>query len=279
VGAATKVDIASSTDATPIVITTAAPHGFTAAAQPTDTVEVEGHLVNTNANGVWQVTVISATTFSLDGSAGTGGGAGGATGYVYDYSVKPFQTIPADGDLSAAAAWNPAVENIANAVPFSYRLHGKWRLFDIYHAGSAVYNSSASVSTLASGAFANLTGLAALLGFAGGAHSPVAQAGDLLQVTFTCSYITASGPGVIGIAPAIQYAAAGYNRDAMSGVFPETPAPSASHFPLSLLAQFVNGGAARIFDFSIQGNLQLGASSTLTIGAPYALTVMHYRAN
>lgn len=70
------IAIASSTSATPIVVTTSAPHGLATG----NRVTIAGHLVNTPANGTATVTVLSSTTFSIDGSVGTG--VGGATGSV-----------------------------------------------------------------------------------------------------------------------------------------------------------------------------------------------------
>ena len=70
--------IASSTDATPIVVTTASAHGLYNGQEIT----IKDHTTNTNANGAWTVTRLTATTFSLNGSVGTGGGAGGATGTI-----------------------------------------------------------------------------------------------------------------------------------------------------------------------------------------------------
>jgi hypothetical protein len=69
------VNIASSTAVNPTVITTAAAHGLTAG----DVVEIAEHLVNTNANGIWPVTVLSTTTFSIPQR---GNGAGTASGYA-----------------------------------------------------------------------------------------------------------------------------------------------------------------------------------------------------
>jgi hypothetical protein len=67
-------EIASSTNASPIQITTAAPHGYATG----DKISIIGHLVNTAANGSWAVTVTGANTFTLDGSVGNGVGV--ATG-------------------------------------------------------------------------------------------------------------------------------------------------------------------------------------------------------
>lgn len=66
--------IASSTNASPIEITTAAAHGYSTG----DRVTIFGHAVNTNANGSWEITVTGASTFELNNS--TGNGIGLATG-------------------------------------------------------------------------------------------------------------------------------------------------------------------------------------------------------
>lgn len=69
------VNITSSTNASPIVVT-AASHGYVTG----DVVTIAGHLVNTAAVGTWIVTKVTDNTFSLNGS--TGNGVGGATGTV-----------------------------------------------------------------------------------------------------------------------------------------------------------------------------------------------------
>lgn len=87
------VSVASSTNANPIVVTTAAAHGYSTGA----VVEISGHLVNTAANGSWTATVLTTTTFSIPA---LGNGAGGATGTV----VK----MPIDSDIQfqVNAVWN-----------------------------------------------------------------------------------------------------------------------------------------------------------------------------
>ena len=64
--------ITSSTDATPIVVTTTANHGLSTG----DSATIFGHTTNTNANGKWTITVTAANKFSLDGSTATGAGVG-----------------------------------------------------------------------------------------------------------------------------------------------------------------------------------------------------------
>lgn len=60
--------ISGATNASPIVITTNANHNFVTG----DQVEITGIVGNTAANGIRTVTVLSATTFSLNGSTGNG---------------------------------------------------------------------------------------------------------------------------------------------------------------------------------------------------------------
>lgn len=69
-------NISSSTNSTPISVTTSANHGYSTG----DTIVITGHTTNTNANGTWEITVTGLTTFTLNNSTGNGvGGAAGTT--------------------------------------------------------------------------------------------------------------------------------------------------------------------------------------------------------
>lgn len=76
--------IASSTNATPIVVTATA-HGYTNG----DLVLVDAHVTNTAANGFWKIANVAANTFELtnpvSGVNAVGNGVGGATGYAVNY--------------------------------------------------------------------------------------------------------------------------------------------------------------------------------------------------
>jgi len=77
-GATASVDtgsasITSSTDATPIVLTTAA-HGL--ATSQVHIVSISSHLTNTNANGTYAAYATDATSLTLLGSTATGAGVG-----------------------------------------------------------------------------------------------------------------------------------------------------------------------------------------------------------
>jgi hypothetical protein len=63
-----QLNVTGATNANPIVITTAAVHGYATG----DRIIIDGVGGNTAANGSWAITVLSTTTFSLDGSTGNG---------------------------------------------------------------------------------------------------------------------------------------------------------------------------------------------------------------
>lgn len=72
----THLSIASSTNASPIAVTTSVNHNLATG----DIVNVTTHATNTTANGKRTITVTGANTFTLNGT--TGVGVGGATGFV-----------------------------------------------------------------------------------------------------------------------------------------------------------------------------------------------------
>lgn len=103
-GLPTPVNIFSSTNTTPITITTATPHGLITG----DLLQVNGHQVNTSANGLWTGLVTSPTGVTLVGS--TGNGVGGATGTTFNMGFGASFQIPSDGDPAIAASVNVGFE-------------------------------------------------------------------------------------------------------------------------------------------------------------------------
>jgi|HubBroStandDraft_5_1064220.scaffolds.fasta_scaffold07093_4 hypothetical protein len=70
--------VVGATNASPIVVETSAPHGLTSG----DPYALEAVLGNTACNAVWpSVTVLTSTTFELDGSTGSGAYTGGGQGF------------------------------------------------------------------------------------------------------------------------------------------------------------------------------------------------------
>jgi hypothetical protein len=111
-GRPAAINISSSTNATPIVVTSSAAHGLVTG----DYVSIISHGTNTNANGVWLVgTTPTSTTFQIlqiDGSNTTGNGVGGATGNITNANnlvvktASPLvQNIAVCGGLGENPAW------------------------------------------------------------------------------------------------------------------------------------------------------------------------------
>jgi hypothetical protein len=95
--------IQSSTNATPISIRRDG-HGYITG----DFVVITGHTVNTNANGVWKITVTDSNNFTLNDSVGNG--VGGTTGTVRQINNKiislassPIQNIASDGNIGSSS--------------------------------------------------------------------------------------------------------------------------------------------------------------------------------
>jgi hypothetical protein len=112
-----SISIASSTNATPSVVTTSAVHGLADG----DAVFIAGHLTNTAINGQFyaKVTGYSTTTFAVysDSDLATtvaGNGVGGATGYV-GTSAAPFMRLYTSKSVTVADG--------ATAIPESFDDH------------------------------------------------------------------------------------------------------------------------------------------------------------
>lgn len=164
---AAAVNIASSTNATPIEVTTSASHGLLDG----DRAEITGHATNTAANGVWYVLVISATKIRLysawtAGAVATpsvGNGVGGATGTVQHLGLSPRVTLPDDGDLRSASSINVPNEDAKDGQAWLAERVGNWRTVWLYNTTTQAASPAVSVSsfTTSSGAWAVDTGIEA----------------------------------------------------------------------------------------------------------------------
>lgn len=284
------VAITSSTNATPIVVTATA-HGFSTG----DTVQIEGHHTNTNANGLWVVTVTGANTFSLNGSIGNG--VGGATGYAVDYSINPLITIPDDGDLAVASSINPAFEGIFNNVPFLYARTGKYRLQNSWYgaqaAGSPQSTFGSSVNLPGSpGSWVDFTGLTTLVASVNPGMAPIIQNGDLLDVVFSAG-LSMNFPSSGSVAPPVCLGIAKNINGGGNAIMTETAIPlvnTVTNGPATeidhvvLRARVVASGVATggsTYDFGIQ-IFAIATTSphvTLTLLSGYTYLINQYRPN
>jgi hypothetical protein len=82
--------IVTATNATPIVVSTSLPHGYSTG----DVIQLSGALGNTAANGIWKVTVTSTTQFSLDDSSGNGTySSSGAISPIFCRTIKTASAL------------------------------------------------------------------------------------------------------------------------------------------------------------------------------------------
>jgi hypothetical protein len=100
--------ITSASNASPIAITTAVPHGLQTGAL----VSINGALGNTAANGTFTITVTGPTSFTLNGSTGNGTWISGGTITVPTYDPATIQTI----FLNALATATGVSANVVEAV-------------------------------------------------------------------------------------------------------------------------------------------------------------------
>lgn len=107
VGGVTNLPITNATAATPIAITTAAPHTLSTG----DTVTVAGVLGIAQANGTRAITVTGASSFTLNGSVGTGTYLGGGT-------VEGGVLGQVDRVIRANAVPDTVTESTVSAVDF-----------------------------------------------------------------------------------------------------------------------------------------------------------------
>jgi hypothetical protein len=129
-GAKTRVAIAATSNATPIQVTTKTNHGFYTGS----TVELEGTGLAAFEPGVgqstWIVTVLDAVNFTLNSSIAPG--ATSSSGYCVCYSVEPAFQVPDPGDTASMVTMGPIIQGQANAIPWSYKNAGKYRIYNLY---------------------------------------------------------------------------------------------------------------------------------------------------
>jgi hypothetical protein len=108
----TNLAVTGATNASPIVVTTAA-HGFSTG----DVVTIASVGGNTAANGTFRVTVVSSTTFSLQGSVGNGTYTSGGTVAKWNRVQKAAR----DGGAGRIRGWR-LTTNSTNVTASSFSL-------------------------------------------------------------------------------------------------------------------------------------------------------------
>ncbi len=144
-----RILITDATNASPIVITTASPHGLTTGAQ----VVITGVGGNTNANSTWSVLYVSGTKFSLSGSSGNANYTSGGTVATFflrstsnntsnaKQRLNLLEINTANGSLiemSSAAGFSSGFTKPASLT--TYRIYAGGPVYTIPTLGSSLQN-------------------------------------------------------------------------------------------------------------------------------------------
>jgi hypothetical protein len=110
--------VTAATNASPIAITTAEPHGYQSGMQ----VSISGVVGNTAANGTFTITVVDSTSFTLTGSTGNGAWASGGS-VVGILSGKPILAAnpapPTPEQIAITAALGLSAQDISSILAFT----------------------------------------------------------------------------------------------------------------------------------------------------------------
>jgi hypothetical protein len=191
-GPSQAISIVSSTDTTPIHLTVTPAQTW---ALDGETVHVEGHKTNLNANGDWQAAIVDSTEIVLLGTIATGAGAGGATGVVYDYNTTPACAMPNNGDLATGPSVATAVTAPLNMAPYLLSRVGKYRLFNkggVEGLGSIGTSWSTNAAVAAGGGDVNLASTGGVVAASLGGPLLVYQ-GDIVHARWSISGLFSCG--------------------------------------------------------------------------------------
>lgn len=300
VGAGVRRAIFSSTSTTPAVVSTVSAHGFNTG----DTVFIEGHSTNTAVDGLGQITFVDSKHFSVNGSVGVG--VGGSTGYAIDYELQPAIVLPAGGELVDPGVMGAVLEGLANTAPYLYSLSGKYRLYNVYTAGTTTIGAMAWAAAGASNtSMAFVTNSQNLLGFLGAPVSggfvavsppqPCIQTGDVLDITYVGAISISSASSTNTLALSLGLSIVGFAGGAYQTLnvlggglaFGQTPigaTTTSTTYPIMLSGSVtipnLGSTVGSLFDVGLLSANQ-SASPAITFQGimPYTVVVKHYRPN
>ena len=194
-----SINLMTGTGVNPTVLFFAAPHGLSTG----DLVNVSQVDGNTNANGIWPITVINATQFSIPV---TGNGSyGGPQGLATPLTMGQTFQVPSPGDGRKAASVNTGFEALADRTAKLVSMTGARKLVALQI--NETNNPPSVVSTWASAATSSTAWTVA----AGGPlpilllNTGVIQ-NDIVEVSVTSSISIAGAAGTVSVS--IGYAIA-----------------------------------------------------------------------
>lgn len=262
----TQYTIASTSNTTPIQVTWSGAVPF----NDGDTIEIEGHATNVNANGVWPYQKIDSTHGLLVGSTPTA--AGGATGIGLDWSINPILQVPEDlvDDVDANTV-NPTFQGLFDLAPYMYRRMGAYSLIDVKARDDGAVFTTFSTTAVNAVTWTDL-GVTAITG------RRYLHYGDLLEISFF-SALSCTASNTVAVAASLNNV--GYGTLTASAI-EFAPGTSGVIVPFHLRYRFVFGGGGfpdlGPYNITIQG-LSAAGTPNIVLSGPQQLLVKHYRPN
>jgi len=272
------INIQSSTNATPIQIQSVSAHNLTTG----DRVAISGHNVNTSANGIWAITKVDNTHFTLQtwsGANSVGVGVGGNTGSFQSLGFAPdTYTIPSDGDPMSAASVNVALEALGDRVATtSSMVLGAARLIGVYQGQNLAHDYTdhllgGGVTLAASATWQKLATVIS-------ANRTPGLNGDLLMVSFT-GFMTCGTTTNNAIGLSIYDEAGTFDPTFIPAVVQSSFSTMTAGTPIT-----ITGAVFLVSDMPNGINMDLaafgsgGADGPFHVFGAYMGTIYHYRHN
>lgn len=188
-----KIAITAIGNTSPITITTGSTHSYVTG----DTVQIDGATIS-SANITANIVVTSTNQFTLTGTLAAGAGTAG--GYVQNYEVAPFLTIPSDGDLRNAASVNVPIEGAVDKVPWLYQRVGALRCFGIYNFQVSDDTFSAWQTFTQQSISVVWRNFNTFTSWPSNTPQPVVRNGDVIEVEFQSTVKTGTSSNLLPLA-------------------------------------------------------------------------------
>ena len=257
------VAVTSISNATPPVVTSGGSHGYATG----DTVLIEGNSVAAY-NKLWQVTVLTAGTYSLNGGTASGAGTGGQS---LDYSINPEWTIISDGDNLDATILDPPHESAADQGAFISTKIGRYQVVDVQSVLAGTPFTTFSTTALNSSTWTDL-GVTTLTG------GRYLATGDVLQLKFSSS-VSATASSGVSLTFALNIGGGGATAKTTMAV-DFLPFTSGVVVPIAALGQYtaVAGDANKQWIASIVG-LSNASTPNIILSGGVSFSVVHLKPN
>lgn len=261
----TALPIVSSTNASPIVVNVGSGHLFVTGQK----VRVAGHAVNTSANGVWNVSAITSTTITLEGSVGTAIGANtGTVTLAHPLSIKYVTNRVPLAVQRNAERWRLVTSDVSvhQARPLALKIHAAAILQPGFNINSVRASVQGAISNLLNevgiGSILQISDLTSAMSRVSGVDAVrLLNSSDMTRLTISAAtnaspiqITTGSTPHGFEVGDLVQIDGAAGNTSA-NGVWRVASVPSSTTLTLANSSgngSYTSGGQIFSADYAIQ---------------------------